>query len=43
MTDFQQYFDESHQLIRDSVRRFVEREVLPYIDEWPSPMASFPY
>lgn len=26
MTDFQQYFDESHQLIRDSVRRFVERE-----------------
>ncbi|WP_239670453.1 hypothetical protein, partial [Pseudomonas aeruginosa] len=23
MTDFQQYFDESHQLIRDSVRRFV--------------------
>ncbi|RPO27842.1 acyl-CoA dehydrogenase family protein [Pseudomonas aeruginosa] len=34
MTDFQQYFDECHQLIRDSVRRFVEREVLPYIDEW---------
>ena len=34
MTDFQQYFDESHQMIRDSVRRFVEREVLPYIDEW---------
>ncbi|HIE1419304.1 TPA: acyl-CoA dehydrogenase family protein [Pseudomonas aeruginosa] len=34
MTDFQQYFDESHQLIRDSVRRFVEREVLPYIYEW---------
>ncbi|EMM7155251.1 acyl-CoA dehydrogenase family protein [Pseudomonas aeruginosa] len=34
MTDFQQYFDESHQLIRDSVRRFVECEVLPYIDEW---------
>ncbi|MCG0475464.1 acyl-CoA dehydrogenase family protein [Pseudomonas aeruginosa] len=34
MTDFQQYFDESHQLIRDSVRRFVEREVLPHLDEW---------
>ncbi|MFN9586091.1 MAG: acyl-CoA dehydrogenase family protein, partial [Pseudomonadaceae bacterium] len=28
------YFDESHQLVRDSVRRFVEREILPYIDEW---------
>lgn len=34
MTDFQQYFDESHQLIRDSVRRFVEREVLPHMVEW---------
>ena len=28
------YFDESHRLIRDSVRRFVEREILPHIDEW---------
>ncbi|XLY90098.1 acyl-CoA dehydrogenase family protein [Ectopseudomonas mendocina] len=28
------YFDESHQLVRDAVRRFVEREILPYIDEW---------
>lgn len=28
------YFDDSHQLIRDSVRRFVEREILPHIDDW---------
>lgn len=28
------YFDESHQLVRDSVRRFVEREILPHIDDW---------
>jgi len=28
------YFDESHQLVRDAVRRFVEREILPHIDEW---------
>lgn len=28
------YFDDSHQLVRDAVRRFVEREVLPYINEW---------
>ncbi len=28
------YFDETHQLVRDSVRRFVEREILPGIDEW---------
>lgn len=27
------YFDESHQLVRDAVRRFVEREILPHIDE----------
>ncbi|MCY1272031.1 acyl-CoA dehydrogenase family protein [Pseudomonas jinjuensis] len=34
MPVFQKYFDESHQLVRDSVRRFVEREILPYIDDW---------
>ena len=34
MADIQQYFDETHQQIRDSVRRFVEREILPHIDEW---------
>jgi acyl-CoA dehydrogenase len=28
------YFDPSHQLIRDSVRRFVEREILPHVDSW---------
>ena len=34
MPDFQQYFDESHQLIRDSVRRFVEREVASSSPRW---------
>src|SRR5690606_21775156 len=34
MTAFQDYFDDAHQLVRDSVTRFVEREILPYIDEW---------
>jgi len=34
MSDTQEYFDPHHQLIRDSVRRFVEREVLPFVDEW---------
>lgn len=28
------YFDDSHRLVRDSVRRFVEREILPYIADW---------
>ncbi|WJV27469.1 MULTISPECIES: acyl-CoA dehydrogenase family protein [Pseudomonas] len=34
MSACQEYFDPSHQLVRDSVRRFVEREILPDIDQW---------
>ena len=34
MSVFQEYFDESHRLVRDSVRRFVEREILPHINDW---------
>jgi acyl-CoA dehydrogenase len=41
MPAFQEYFDPSHQLVRDSVRRFVEREVLPDIDQWEE-AESFP-
>ena len=41
MPAFQEYFDPSHQLVRDSVRRFVEREILPDIDQWEE-VESFP-
>ncbi|MGE8069198.1 acyl-CoA dehydrogenase family protein [Pseudomonas sp. NPDC089569] len=41
MPPFQEYFDPSHQLVRDSVRRFVEREILPQIDQWEE-AESFP-
>ncbi|WP_433766832.1 acyl-CoA dehydrogenase family protein [Pseudomonas putida] len=41
MPAFAEYFDPSHQLIRDSVRRFVEREILPGIDQWEE-AESFP-
>ncbi|ABA73552.1 MULTISPECIES: acyl-CoA dehydrogenase family protein [Pseudomonas] len=34
MPAFQEYFDPSHQMVRDSVSRFVEREILPDIDAW---------
>ncbi|MBX9914671.1 MAG: acyl-CoA dehydrogenase family protein, partial [Pseudomonadaceae bacterium] len=34
MSAFQEYFDTNHQLLRDSVRRFVEREILPFVAEW---------
>ena len=30
----QQYFTESHEMVRKSVRDFVKKEVLPFIDEW---------
>ncbi|WP_433783510.1 acyl-CoA dehydrogenase family protein [Pseudomonas frederiksbergensis] len=41
MPVLQEYFDPSHQLVRDSVRRFVEREILPDIDQWEE-AESFP-
>jgi acyl-CoA dehydrogenase len=41
MPAFQEYFDPSHQLVRDSVRRFVEREILPDIGQWEE-AESFP-
>lgn len=28
------YFDETHDALRASVRRFVEQEILPHIDDW---------
>ncbi|MCF5080823.1 acyl-CoA dehydrogenase, partial [Pseudomonas lactis] len=41
MSAYQEYFDPSHQLVRDSVRRFVEREMLPGIEQWEEAQ-SFP-
>lgn len=41
MPAFQDYFDPSHQLVCDSVRRFVEREMLPDIEQWEE-AESFP-
>ncbi|KJK02593.1 acyl-CoA dehydrogenase [Pseudomonas sp. 21] len=34
MSVFTEYFDDSHRLVRDSVRRFVEREILPHVADW---------
>lgn len=41
MTAYQQYFGETHNLIRDTARKFVQREVLPFIAEWEE-AGSFP-
>mgnify|MGYP003423360778 FL=1 len=34
MSQAQQYFNQEHQQVRDSVSRFVEREILPFVDAW---------
>jgi len=31
---YQSPFGESHAILRDSVRKFVEREIAPYVDKW---------
>jgi acyl-CoA dehydrogenase len=31
---YQEYFNEEHRIFRDSVRRFVEKEIKPHIEEW---------
>ncbi|MCB9476622.1 MAG: acyl-CoA dehydrogenase family protein, partial [Deltaproteobacteria bacterium] len=28
------FFTDTHEMLRDTTRKFVEREILPYIDEW---------
>ncbi len=33
-SDYQQYFGDEHAMIRQTIRRFVEKEIKPYIDEW---------
>jgi acyl-CoA dehydrogenase len=34
MNPYSEYFEESHNILRRTVRRFVEREIKPHIDEW---------
>lgn len=34
MSQFQEYFGETQNIIRDNVRKFIEKEVRPHIDEW---------
>jgi acyl-CoA dehydrogenase len=34
MTGYQEYFGETHNMVRETVRKFVSREIKPYVDEW---------
>ena len=31
---YESYFGESHDMLRASVRKFIEREIKPYVDGW---------
>src|SRR5690554_2194077 len=41
MTVSLDYFNDTHQQFRDSVRRFVSKEILPHVEEWEE-AGSFP-
>ncbi len=32
--EFLEYFGETHRMIRHTVRKFVQREILPFVEEW---------
>lgn len=34
MAGYRQYFGETHRMVRETVRKFVDREIKPYVDEW---------
>ena len=34
MAAFQEYFGETHHMVRKTVQKFVEREIRPFVDEW---------
>ncbi|MCX7635221.1 MAG: acyl-CoA dehydrogenase family protein, partial [Syntrophales bacterium] len=38
---YEEFFGESHNLLRESVRRFLAREVTPYLEAWEE-QGSFP-
>ncbi len=34
MNKYQEYFGETHNMIRDTVRKFVDREIRPHVEQW---------
>ncbi|MCP5019359.1 MAG: acyl-CoA dehydrogenase [Ketobacter sp.] len=34
MTDYQRYFGETQNIVRDTVRKFVAQEITPYVNDW---------
>ena len=33
-TDYQKYFGRAHEMVRRSVKEFVNKEIVPHVDEW---------
>jgi len=38
---YQEYFGRAHKMVRRSVKEFVDKEIIPYVDEWEE-MGEFP-
>ncbi|MFP4085463.1 MAG: acyl-CoA dehydrogenase family protein [Desulfobacteraceae bacterium] len=34
MDDLQEYFGETHEMVPQTVRRFVRKEISPFVDQW---------
>jgi acyl-CoA dehydrogenase len=34
MAEFQEYFQETHHMVRRTVQKFVDREIRPYVEDW---------
>ena len=34
LTMYEEYFTGSHQMLRDSIRKFIAREITPFVDKW---------
>ena len=33
-SEFQEYFGRAHEMVRRAAREFVDKEIVPYVDEW---------
>ncbi|MGC1402515.1 MAG: acyl-CoA dehydrogenase family protein, partial [Thermodesulfobacteriota bacterium] len=38
---FEEYFGETHNIVRQTVKKFVEKEIKPYVNDWEE-QGSFP-
>ena len=32
--DYQEYFGRAHKMVRRSVKEFVDKEIIPHVDDW---------